>query len=62
MVDARTVRSPSGGVHGWTSSTRSAVHRQPVTIPADALAGRGDAYWAELIANPTFAVYRGIRY
>jgi SAM-dependent methyltransferase len=38
------------------------IHRQPVTIPADALAERGDAYWAEFIANPTFAVYRGIRY
>ena len=38
------------------------VHRQPVTIPADARAERGDAYWAELIANPSFAVYRGIRH
>jgi toxoflavin synthase len=37
------------------------VHRQPVSVPADALAEHGDAYWAELIANPTFAVYRGIR-
>lgn len=37
------------------------IHRQPVTVPADALAEHGDAYWAELIANPTFAVYRGIR-
>jgi toxoflavin synthase len=37
------------------------IHRQPVTIPEDELAEHGAAYWAELIANPTFAVYRGIR-
>jgi SAM-dependent methyltransferase len=37
------------------------IHRQPVTVPEEELAERGTAYWAELIANPTFAVYRGIR-
>jgi toxoflavin synthase len=37
------------------------IHRQPVTVPADALAERGEEYWANLVSNPTFAVYRGIR-
>ncbi len=37
------------------------IHRRPVTVPADALAEQGEEYWADLVSNPTFAVYRGIR-
>lgn len=39
----------------------SDVRRVPVTIPAEFLAERGEEYWAELIENPTFAVYTATR-
>jgi hypothetical protein len=32
-----------------------------VVVPEEGLAERGAAYWAELIANPTFAVYRAVK-
>jgi toxoflavin synthase len=33
------------------------VRRHPVTIPAAALEERGEAFWTDLLASPTFAVY-----
>ena len=33
------------------------IRRHPVTIPAEALAERGADYWADFVANPTFAVF-----
>ncbi|MEN3306394.1 MAG: toxoflavin synthase [Micromonosporaceae bacterium] len=37
------------------------VRRHPVTVPAEALAGRGTEFWAPLVANPTFAVFSAAR-
>ncbi|MEC3974004.1 class I SAM-dependent methyltransferase [Amycolatopsis sp. H20-H5] len=38
---------------GFTGLTR-----YPVVVPAEALAERGEGFWADLLACPTFAVYR----
>jgi SAM-dependent methyltransferase len=37
------------------------VRRQPVTVPAAALVEHGEPYWAELVANPSFAVFTARR-
>jgi hypothetical protein len=37
------------------------VRRHPVSVPADAVAERGEGYWADLLANPTFAVFTATR-
>jgi hypothetical protein len=37
------------------------VRRHPVSVPADALAERGEQYWAALLANPTLAVFSATR-
>jgi SAM-dependent methyltransferase len=37
------------------------VRRHPVTIPEDVLAERGADYWADLVTNPTFAVFTATR-
>ncbi|MDT7727809.1 MAG: toxoflavin synthase [Actinomycetota bacterium] len=33
------------------------VQRHPVAVPAEAVAERGEEFWADLLASPTFAVY-----
>lgn len=37
------------------------VRRHPVTIPEEAVAEHGADYWADLIGNPTFAVYTAVK-
>ncbi|GAA4528648.1 class I SAM-dependent methyltransferase [Amycolatopsis samaneae] len=37
------------------------LRRQPVTVPPDAAAERGEQFWRTVREMPTFAVYRGVR-
>jgi hypothetical protein len=37
------------------------VRRHPVSVPADAVADHAPDYWADLLANPTFAVFTATR-
>ncbi|AVT40596.1 class I SAM-dependent methyltransferase [Plantactinospora sp. BB1] len=37
------------------------VRRHPPVVAADLLAERGPDYWADLLANPTFAVFTAVR-
>jgi len=53
---------PSGVIEAaFARAKLSDVRRQPVSVPAHALAERGERYWAALLANPTFAVFSGTR-
>jgi toxoflavin synthase len=44
-----------------TRAGLTGVRRHPVSVPADAVAERGEGYWADLVANPTFAVFTATR-
>jgi SAM-dependent methyltransferase len=37
------------------------LRRHPVSVPADTSDGHGHDYWADLMTNPTFAVFSGVR-
>jgi SAM-dependent methyltransferase len=61
-IDFEGFAWPPGVVErALTRAGLTGVRRHPVSVPAEAVADRGEGYWADLLANPSFAVFTAVR-